>query len=129
MYPSLIPGDLIIYCRWGYSLGYGDMIVIHGENGGLDIVKRIAGLEGDTVRLTLDGHFTRNNTEIDEPYARYGYQDSTRWVTMPFVVPPNEVFYLGDNRPLSLDSRVTGSAQVARVEGKVVGVLRFFDHT
>ncbi len=102
------------------------MIVLHGESGGLDIVKRVAALEGDELNLTLDGHLTRNHDAVDEPYARYGYQDSTRWVVLPFEVPPDAVFYLRDNRPLSLDSRVTGSAELSRVEGKVIGVLRLF---
>jgi len=38
----------------------------------------------------------------------------------PFIVPPNEVFLLGDNRDSSDDSRYWGTVPIERVEGRVV---------
>ncbi len=38
----------------------------------------------------------------------------------PFIVPPNEVFLLGDNRDSSDDSRYWGTVPIERIEGRVV---------
>ncbi len=56
--------------------------------------------------------------------------DHSRWLLFqksqkahnfgPFIVPPNEVFLLGDNRDSSDDSRYWGTVPIERVEGRVV---------
>jgi signal peptidase I len=38
----------------------------------------------------------------------------------PFIVPPNEVFLLGDNRDSSDDSRYWGTVPIERIEGQVI---------
>ncbi len=40
----------------------------------------------------------------------------------PFVVPPNEIFLLGDNRDSSDDSRYWGTVPIERVDGRVVWI-------
>lgn len=123
MAPTLRSGDIILYVRTGSPMKYGDMILLEPEDGEL-IVKRVVGLPGDVLDLTLDGHLTRNGTEIDEPEVRYGLQDSTKWVLFPYIVPEGSIFYLGDNRPRSLDSRILGPALEEQIIGKVVFSLR-----
>jgi signal peptidase I len=56
--------------------------------------------------------------------------DDSRWLLFqkspkshsfgPFIVPPNEVFLLGDNRDSSDDSRYWGTVPIERIEGRVV---------
>lgn len=56
--------------------------------------------------------------------------DRSRWLLFqksqkthsfgPFIVPPNEVFLLGDNRDSSDDSRYWGTVPINRIEGRVV---------
>ncbi len=45
----------------------------------------------------------------------------------PLIVPPQEVFLLGDNRDSSDDSRYWGSVPISRVEGQVVFIWLSLD--
>jgi signal peptidase I len=45
----------------------------------------------------------------------------------PLIVPPNEVFLLGDNRDTSDDSRYWGTVPIERIEGRVVFVWLSLD--
>ena len=54
-----------------------------------------------------------------EPYVR----ELLKYQLAPFVVPPGELFVLGDNRNQSVDSHVWGSVPVANVVGKAFYVL------
>lgn len=76
------------------------------------IIKRLIAKEGDVVRCT-DGvvqvryHGQRDFTVLDEPYARY---DSTADklaydFSEDYVVGEGEIFFLGDYRSVSWDSR------------------------
>lgn len=122
MEPSLYPGDVLLFTRKG-DLAYGDMILLESEDGGLT-VKRVAGLGGDTVSLSQDGHLNRNGGLVEEKNVRYGTQNTAQWISLPCTVGPEEVFYLGDNRPISLDSRITGPVSRDRIVGVVIFSLR-----
>ena len=39
------------------------------------------------------------------------------------IVPEGTVYVLGDNRPLSLDSRIIGPVPLADVQGRVVAII------
>ena len=64
-----------------------------------DFVKRVIGLPGDEILIT-DGQVTVNGTPLDEPYAVEELADYG-----PVTVPQGQLFFLGDNRPNSSDSR------------------------
>ena len=66
-----------------------------------------------------DGVLLRDGKPIDEPYVR----ELLKYQLAPFVVPPGELFVLGDNRNQSVDSHVWGSVPVATVVGKAFYVL------
>ena len=88
-------------------------------------IKRIIALEGQTVdfdlekrQLIVDGEY------IDEPYINEQMQDfywysSTRF---PCTVPEGHVFFMGDNRNHSVDSRFEqiGTVDVHHIIGQAV---------
>ncbi len=65
-----------------------------------DFVKRVIGLPGDEIRIE-DGQVYVNGAALDEPYVTY--EDESDFG--PVTVPDDALFFLGDNRPNSSDSR------------------------
>ena len=78
-----------------------------------DFVKRIIGEPGDIVEIT-NGIVTVNGKPLKEPYATAGYS-----VTLESVkVPENAYYVLGDNRPVSSDSRAWGLVPADNIVGR-----------
>ena len=125
MRPSYYNGDLILYRKCFYGeLEYGDVVVIHTGSSD-DVIKRIAGKPGDVIEIDDKGHLTRNGENIEETEVKFGTQSGGGTsVTYPYTVPEGCYFYLGDNRPVSLDSRLSGAVQKEKIAGKVFGTLR-----
>lgn len=113
------------------SVNRGDIIVVEREAGDW-IIKRAIGLGGDTITIE-NGKVYRNGQELDEPYAKGvtyvrdkadgGFNYGGTEVSRTWVVPDGEVFFLGDNRENSLDSRynVLGTQSLDNVIGVVSG--------
>ena len=91
------------------------------------LIKRVIGLPGDTVQV-VDNDVYVNNKKVDEPYsivpidATIGF-DFPFAVYEPLVVPPGEIFVLGDNRNNSDDGRFWGTLKRADVLGRFVRKL------
>jgi signal peptidase I len=78
-------------------------------------IKRVIGLPGDSVEQS-HGVVYVNGTPLDEPYAI-----ADRKTLGPWIVAPQRVFVMGDNRPNSNDSRYTmGEIPLASIFGKVL---------
>lgn len=65
------------------------------------LIKRVVGVEGDVITIS-DGVVYRNGYPLEEPYTLDGY---TGGYLTEFTVPEGQVFAMGDNRAMSLDSR------------------------
>jgi signal peptidase I len=94
---------------------------------GEDLVKRVIGVEGDTiVCCDAKGRIVLNGVGLDEPYLKPG--DGTAQVRFDITVPAGTVFVMGDNRADSADSRYhlgenSGGVPVENVVGRVVAVI------
>ncbi|NMO94262.1 signal peptidase I [Paenibacillus lemnae] len=111
MNPTLQNGDVLVLNKWSLLFKppqYGDVVIVHEEELGYSIVKRVIGVDGDRVRIT-DGITYVNGTPLSELYT-YGTSEDVNEVT----VGDNELFVVGDNRNLgeSLDSRDPGLGPV-----------------
>lgn len=129
MEPTLYENNYLIVNKLAYfnkdHPGYGDIIVFKSELDKTDgtgkklLIKRVIGVEGDKMTIQ-DGKVYRNGELLDEPYV-HG-QDTWADEGMDIVnleVGDDELFCMGDNREVSLDSR---SPEVGNVEEEdVVG--------
>ena len=120
MRQTLYSGEnlLMRYTDDFYKADYGDIIIVrvdgYAEFEGTDtsfLIKRLIAKEGDKVRCShgqVEVLYEGDTawTSLDEPYAyypnesaKYGYSFSE------YTVEEGQIFFLGDNRTNSLDSR------------------------
>lgn len=99
----------------------GEVVVFHfPDNPSLLFVKRIVGLPGDTVTITETAVYI-NGTKLAESNPNISADNGKQLGT--YHVPPNHYFMLGDNRPVSDDSRMWLHKYVAR--SAIVGEASF----
>lgn len=123
MRPAYHEGDIVIFLRLlPGGPAYGDVVILEDGDDGREIIKRIEGLPGDEVTVDGSGRLTRNQSDVSERDMIYGSGKGEDHMT--FYVPDGMYFYLGDNRPVSRDSRQEGFADAERVRGKVIASLR-----
>lgn len=101
-----------------------DIVIFPGpEEGGEHpyYIKRVIGLPGETVQI-IDGKVYINGEELtDDVYGITDYIDDPGIAAEPLTLGDDEYFCLGDNRPVSYDSRYEAVGPVHRSEiiGKV----------
>ena len=101
---------------------YGDMWAkLSGEPQYTRQVKRVIGLPGDEINIQ-NGKVFVNGIEKVEGYAQTPTIEKSN--IYPFIVPEDQYFVMGDNRPVSSDSREYGCIKRQQIEGKVW--LRFW---
>lgn len=98
-------------------------IVVCREGGLKTITKRIIGLPGESVTVTVDGKVFINNTLYEDEYGNISfpmYLSGDR--SYPVVLGEDEYFVMGDNRNVSADSRNTeiGNIKKENIIGKVM---------
>ena len=119
MNPTLYEGDFVVSVRGG-RMETGDLVAFYYNN--KILVKRVIGQAGQWVDIAEDGTVYVDNVKIDEPYLvdqAFGECD----IELPYQVPENRVFVMGDNRSVSVDSRSTAIGCVA--EEQLVGKIVF----
>jgi signal peptidase I len=158
---TLLVGDFLVLNKSAYGAvvpgtqrrlpGYteptrNDIIVFGGHHEPIDLVKRLVGMPGDTLRM-INGKLYVNAEPPQEPYARHtdprgdGNHPWMEWQVQfltdsaaaypyyptrdnwgPVVVPADRFFVLGDNRDESLDSRYWGFIQRPQIKGRAVAL-------
>lgn len=118
MTPTLFNDELLI-CNKRSGFENGDVVAFYFNN--KILLKRVIGKAGDVIDISEDGTVYLNGEELDEPYISekaFGECD----IKLPYQVPDNRVFVMGDHRSVSIDSRSTSVGCIADeyIIGKVI---------
>ena len=119
MSPTLYDGDIIATIKTT-EFEPGDVVAFYYNN--KILVKRGMAMSGQWVDMDEDGNVYVNDVLLDEPYLverAFGECD----IKLPYQVPENRIFVMGDHRSVSVDSRSTTVGCVA--EEQLVGKLVF----
>ncbi|MBR2928640.1 MAG: signal peptidase I [Oscillospiraceae bacterium] len=120
MYPTLHDRDYLFIVRTG-DYSYGDIVVFNCEELRQDnLVKRIVAMPGDRI-IIRDGMVILNGAVLQEEYLD---SSVTTDGDVDLTVSEGCVFLLGDNRPVSIDSRAFGEVPMDTILGEAK--LRLF---
>ena len=111
-------GDLVASIKTS-DMKTGDVIAFYYNNNIL--VKRVIAVSGDWVDIDEEGNVYVNQTLLNEPYLSSKAFGETN-IELPYQVPEERIFVMGDNREVSIDSRNTavGCVSDEQVVGKIV---------
>lgn len=119
MAPTLTNGNIVVSVK-GNDFQPGDVIAFYYNN--KILVKRVIAVPGDWVDIDEKGTVYVNNQELQEPYLEEKALGDCN-IQLPYQVPENRIFVMGDHRSVSVDSRNTAVGCVA--EEQIVGKIIF----
>ena len=117
MDPNFAESQFLIVNKLAYLLdepAHGDVIIFHHPDGsGVDVIKRVIGLPGDTIEVR-QGQVFIDNLPTSEAYAVL----PATYNAAPELVGTGELYVLGDNRADSADSHTWGTLSQTTLVGK-----------
>jgi signal peptidase I len=121
MEPTLLPGDRLFVTRDYDDPSRGDLVLVRVvvEVEEEVLIKRVLAIPGDEV--VVEGDTVYVNGEPAAADTAVIFYDEPRFE--PFIVPHDQVFVAGDNRPVSLDSRQFGAVSLDAIVGKAVAIF------
>ena len=130
MQPNVMFGDFVVAdvrAEATANIKRGDIVTyVPVDHPGEVWVKRVIGLPGETV------HVIGNDVEIDgkplaEPWATIRDREFLELVQYPnSLLGDHQYFLVGDDRPNSIDSRLTGPVDRTALRGKVEAIWFHF---
>ncbi len=118
MEPTLSDSQYVL-CLNNESFKSGDVIAFYYNN--RILLKRVIAVAGDVVDISDDGVVSVNDEIISEPYISEKSKGECD-IELPYQVPDNKIFVMGDHRSTSIDSRsmVVGCISKKDIVGKVI---------
>lgn len=118
MTPTLREGEVVVSVK-APVYQTGEVIAFYYNN--KILVKRVICGPGEWFNMQEDGSVYVNGTKLDEPYVSeegFGSCD----LDLPYQVPEDQYFVMGDQRISSIDSRMTqvGCVPVDRIVGRII---------
>lgn len=127
MLPTLRPADRLLVSSSYRVPERGDVVVarVIGQDGTPEeVVKRVIAVPGDRVEIKDDLAFVNGRPETQGSIVRapgLGVNVAEQKLS------PGDVYLLGDNRPVSYDSRYLGPVPISNIEGKAVFIFAPID--
>ena len=146
MEPTIFAGDKLVVDEHYFHhqpVRRGELVLLRktlrgsatssGRDETLLLIKRVAGIAGDTVE-GKDQQILLNGTQEDEPYVQHKFAagaNSNLDTFGPVTIPAGKYFVMGDNRDVSLDSRTAsfGLVDASAIVGKPLYGYRITGHT
>lgn len=119
MKPTLQDEEIVVLHQTK-NIKTGDIIGFY--YGGKILLKRAIGSAGDYIDIDEEGNVYVNNEMISEPYLEKKKLGRCE-LDFPYQVPEGMIFVLGDNRAVSIDSRIKAIGCVE--DGQIVGKAAF----
>lgn len=118
MTPTLYEGDFVVSVK-GSDFHAGDLVVFYLGNNVL--VKRYIAGPGQWVDIDAEGNVYVDGELLEEPYLTEKALGDCD-IELPYQVPENRIFCMGDHRESSVDSRSTtvGCVQKDQIVGKII---------
>lgn len=110
MAPTLKGGEIMLLNKLG-NIERFDIVVLKIEEEQDNLIKRVIGLPGETVEIK------DNKIYINEKILEDKYGEGITYNIDKITLKEDEYFVLGDNRMISLDSRVFGTIKASEIKG------------
>lgn len=117
MHPNVKDSHVFLYSKASplTRTPRGSVVVIEDDDTKQLLIKRVIGVGGDNVYM-LDGIIVG----VNDVMLRDMYLSKEDYNNVEVIqVPPNEIFYIGDNQDNSVDSRHVGTVPISWIKGRV----------